>query len=196
MARKKAPPKKKAAKKKAPTKPGPGMRDAAIKAKTGKTWAQWLAVLDKAGAAKMSHAEIAQYLHDTHEVPGWWSQMVTVGYERLRGRRRLNETTAGFRTSVSRTFDAGLSVVFGAWDNAKARAKFLKDAVRFSTRNPGKNLRFAWKIGRVEVRFVVKGPKTQMTVDHVGITSPAEVARWKAFWTGAVDKLTRQLRRA
>jgi hypothetical protein len=34
------------------------MSDEAVKSKTGKTWKEWFAILDKAGASKMSHQEI------------------------------------------------------------------------------------------------------------------------------------------
>jgi hypothetical protein len=191
---KKAPAKRKsAAKKKAPAKrkgAAGAMSDAAVKAKTGRTWSQWFAVLDKAGAAKMTHKAIAQLIATRHKIPGWWAQMVTVGYERARGLRKVNETLTGFRTSVSRTFDAGKDVAFEAWDNAKTRAAFLKEAIEYSTRNPGKNLRFTWKVGRVEVRFVVKGPKkTQVTVDHRGLKSQADVGKIKAQWSKAMDTL-------
>lgn len=61
--------------------------DAAVAAKTGKSWAQWFAVLDAAGANKMSHKEIVAYLRDNHDIGSWWQQMVTVGYEQARGLR-------------------------------------------------------------------------------------------------------------
>ena len=199
----KAAPKRKAAAKKAPAKKaGPkrksataAMSDAAVKAKTGRTWEQWFTLLDKAGAAKMTHAAIAKLIATRHKIPGWWAQAVTVAYERARGIRKVNETLAGFRTGVSRTLDAGMDAAFDAWDNAKTRAAFLKEKVDFSTRNPGKNLRFGWKMGRVEVRFVVKGPKkTQVTVDHTGLKSKADVSRLKAEWTSAMDKLGDKLK--
>ena len=38
----------------------------AVKAKTGKDWAGWFAVLDRAGARKMSHTEIATRLYERH----------------------------------------------------------------------------------------------------------------------------------
>lgn len=192
---KKTPSKKTAVRKKAAKKKSAVMSDAAVKAKTGRTWDQWFTVLDKAGAAKMTHAAIARLIATRHKLPGWWAQMVTVGYERARGLRKVNETLTGFRTSVSRTFDAGKDVAFEAWDSAKARAAFLKEKIDFSTRNPGKNLRFTWKVGRVEVRFVVKGPKkTQVTVDHEGLGSKAEVSRLRAQWSDAMDKLGTKLR--
>ncbi len=199
-AKRKAPVKKKAAVKKAAVKKAAAktkrknasaaMSDAAVKAKTGRTWSQWFTLLDKAGAAKMTHKAIAELIATRHKIPGWWAQMVTVGYERARGLRKVNETLSGFRTSVSRTLDAGVDAAFDAWDNAKTRAAFLKEAVDFSTRNPGKNLRFTWKVGRVEVRFVVKGPKkTQVTVDHEGLASAADVGKVKAQWSAALNKL-------
>lgn len=198
-AKKRAPVKRKAAAKKTAAKrksTAAAVSDAAVKAKTGRTWGQWFAVLDKAGAAKMTHKAIAELIATRHKIPGWWAQMVTIGYERARGLRKVNETLDGFRTSVSRTVDAGMEAAFGAWDNARTRAAFLKDAVTFSTRNPGKNLRFTWKMGRVEVRFVVKGPKkTQVTVDHTGLKSAADVSRFKAQWTEAMDKLGDKLSR-
>ncbi len=189
-------PKRKSAAKSATRKSAVGaMSDAAVKAKTGRTWEQWFTILDKAGAEKMTHAAIAKLIATRHKIPGWWAQAVTVAYERARGMRKVNETLAGFRTGVSRTLDAGMDAAFDAWDNAKTRAAFLKEKIDFSTRNPGKNLRFGWKMGRVEVRFVVKGPKkTQVTVDHTGLKSKADVSRLKAQWSETMDKLGDKLK--
>lgn len=171
-----------------------GITDAAVKAKTGRTWSQWFAVLDKAGARRMTHKAIAELIATRHKLPGWWAQMVTVAYERARGLRKVNETLKGFRTGVSRTMDAGMEAVFGAWDNAKTRASLLREKVDVSTRNPGKNLRFTWKVGRVEVRFVVKGPKkTQVTVEHTGLKDESQVAALKAQWGEIMDTLGGQL---
>ena len=50
------------------------MSDAAVQAKTGKTWKEWFAILDRAGARKMAHKEIAAYLYRELQVPAWWSQ--------------------------------------------------------------------------------------------------------------------------
>ena len=183
---KRSAPKKKSAKKRAAS---PGMSDAAVKAKTGKTWAQWFAVLDQAGAAAMSHKDITKLLSARHKLADWWSQMVTVGYERVRGLRKLHQTASGFSTSVSRTLAAGLDQLFETWDDARTRAAFLKETVVMSTRNPGKNLRFAWERdgGRVEVRFVAKGAeKAQVTIDHSGLANSAAVKRMKTFWADAL----------
>jgi len=57
------------------------MSDEAVKAKTGKTWKQWFALLDKAGAQKLTHKAIVKYLSEKQNVGPWWCQMVTVTYE-------------------------------------------------------------------------------------------------------------------
>jgi hypothetical protein len=51
----------------------PSASDAAVKAATGKDWAGWFDVLDKARAANLSHKDIAKRLHGMHKVPGWWA---------------------------------------------------------------------------------------------------------------------------
>jgi hypothetical protein len=58
------------------TKHVPRVSDAAVEAKTGKTWQEWLALLDAAGAREMDHKSIAAYLHKQLGVPGWWAQGV------------------------------------------------------------------------------------------------------------------------
>lgn len=64
-----------------------GISDDAVRAKTGKTWAEWFSILDSAAAAKKKHVEIARFLRKKQRCASWWSQMVTVGYERARGLR-------------------------------------------------------------------------------------------------------------
>ena len=44
----------------------PRMSDAAVKGKTGKSWAEWFALLDKAGAKKLDHKTIVAFLHRQH----------------------------------------------------------------------------------------------------------------------------------
>ena len=51
----------------------PRVSDAAVQAKTGKTWAEWFKVLDAAGAQKLTHKEIAAFLYEKLKVPGWWA---------------------------------------------------------------------------------------------------------------------------
>ena len=56
-----------------------GISDAAVRKATGKGWAEWIRVLDRKGAKKMTHREIAAWLAAAKHTGPWWSQMLTVG---------------------------------------------------------------------------------------------------------------------
>src|SRR5262249_51166769 len=81
-----------------------GMSDVSVAKKTGRTWAEWVRLLDKAGAAHKSHREIVEVVSSSG-MPDWWAQMVTVGYERIRGLRARGQRRDGsYEATKSRTF--------------------------------------------------------------------------------------------
>lgn len=170
-----------------------GIGSDAVKAKTGRTWAQWGRELDKAGAKSMAHKEIAAMLHEKFAVPPWWSQMVTVGYEQMRGLRDVHMSCRGdYQGSASKTINAPLALLYAAWQDAKARRGWMGAqalTVRKATEN--KSMRITWPDETsVEVNFYAKGAdKSQVTVQHGKLKSEADVARVKKFWGGALGKL-------
>jgi hypothetical protein len=172
------------------------MSDEAVQSKTGKTWDEWFAILDAAGCREMDHKEIAAWLSGQPGVGPWWQQMVTVTYERARGKRVKHETPAGFQVSGSRTIDVPVTRLFAAWADEALRGRWLPDAdftVRKAT--PDKSLRLAWGDGtKVEVNFYPKGEaKSQVTVDHQKLPDAQEAARRKAWWSEALDRLRETL---
>jgi len=72
-----------------------GISSAAVRKATTKTWAQWLALLDQAGAKKLPHKGIALLLQQKHRLGDWWCQMVAVGYEQARGQASAFGKTGG-----------------------------------------------------------------------------------------------------
>jgi hypothetical protein len=167
--------------------------DAAAQAKTGKTWEQWFALLDRAGAGKMTHQEIAVYLHDQAGCPNWWSQMVTVGYERARGRREKNQTPGGFTVGVSRTIAVPIEQLFNAWNDPAARGHWLPRAkLTIRTAIANKSMRITWGKGPtgLEVLFYKKDVgKSQVTLTHLKLEDADEVERKRAYWKKALDRL-------
>src|SRR5262245_34095830 len=107
--------------KKAATANPPRMSDAAVQAKTGKTWPEWFAILDRVGTKKMNHQEIVAFLNQEHGLGPWWEQMVAVSYEQDRGLREKHEKPNGFEISVSRTLPVGAARLFHAWQDEKIR---------------------------------------------------------------------------
>jgi len=174
-----------------------GISDEAVRAKTGKSWSEWFAVLDAAGAAEMDHPAIAKYLYNELGVPDWWSQMVTVGYERARGRRRVHETARGFQISRSKTIEVSAARAFKAWSEAAIRNRWLPGKelkIRKATRN--KRIRGTWSPdgSDLTVDFTAKGPsKVQVVVQHNRLPDPKQAERMKVFWSAALTKLKEQL---
>jgi uncharacterized protein YndB with AHSA1/START domain len=170
-----------------------GVGSEAVERATGKGWDEWLKVLDRAGAKSMPHKEIALLLSRKCGVPDWWSQMVTVGYEQARGLRDVYQHADGFAANATRTYEVSVDNLFVAWNDPKARARWLPRApleLRRAVR--GKSLRMTWKTGdsRVLVNFLAKGNgRSQVQVEHGKLPSAAAVTRQKAFWSEALGRL-------
>ncbi len=93
-----------------------GTSDATIKQKTGCTWERWVKALDHHGAAKLSHRDIARLVNTTYKIDGWWSQTVTVGYERIKGLRVKGQRRDGsYEVNKSRTFGVPVAALYDAW---------------------------------------------------------------------------------
>lgn len=177
-----------------------GMSDVAVKEKTGRTWSLWVTTLDRAGAHEWPHAKIAQHLSKECAVPSWWSQMVTVGYERIKGLRAVGQRRDGaFEASKSRTFAIPLARLYRAWSDARQRRQWLpgtKLTVRTATAN--KSMRITWGDGtNVEAMFASKGPaKSQVAITHTKLKSKPEIAERKAYWNERLEALANVLSKA
>jgi len=85
-----------------------GVSSASVHAATGRTWDEWLEVLDAAQALQLDHKGIVAHLEREYpEVSAWWQQSIAVGYERARGIRVVGQTAdAGFQVGVQRSVAA------------------------------------------------------------------------------------------
>jgi uncharacterized protein YndB with AHSA1/START domain len=176
-----------------------GMRDEAVHAKTGRTWKQWVRVLDAIDAGKMTHRAIALHLKEAHGLPPWWSQTVTVGYERIRGLRDVGQRRGGaYEVNKSRTFTAPVSTLYCAFSSARIRTRWLS-GVELTVRKsaPDRSLRITWPDGtRVEVNFTAKGEaKSQAAIEHKMLASKADAEKMKGFWSERLDALSAWLAR-
>lgn len=59
--------------------------DEKVEAKTGKIWKEWFNILDKINAKDLGHAETAKKLSKEYQLSDWWSQTVTIRYEKEKG---------------------------------------------------------------------------------------------------------------
>ena len=172
----------------------PPVSDAAIVKGTGKGWDDWFRILDAWDGTAHTHTEIARYVNGEHGVDGWWSQSVTVGYERARGMRALNERPEGFEVSVSKTVDMPPLDAWRAFVEPKQRATWLDLGLRLrtGTRTIGRSARFdvPSEGTRVNVLFDPKGEdRCVVTVTHVKLAGAEDVAAHRSAWRERLGRL-------
>ena len=164
----------------------------AVLKSTGKSWDEWFAMLDKAGARKMTHKDIANWLHVHGNIEsGWWCQSVAVAYEQRIGRRKAGQTCDGdYSVSVSRTVDGSPDDVLRRWsgqvDGAAAFNGVPLEAGP-STRDTGK-----WRYWRarladgsrvsVNIGAAAAGGRATLSLDHDKLTDDQAVDGWRDFW--------------
>jgi hypothetical protein len=170
-----------------------GMADDVVTAKTGRNWAEWVRALDAHEAARMKHGEIASLLSRTYTVPNWWSQMVTVGYERIKGLRARGQRLDGFyEASKSKTFTVPVKTLFDAWNDSSQRKQWLDaSGVRVRTATSPKSMRLGWSDGGiVAVWFSAKGTgKSTVSLAHTKLPDIETANRMKKFWSEQLSSL-------
>ena len=163
-----------------------GMSDAAIEAKTGRTWAGWVAALDGVGAHAWPHARIARCVHEQFQIGAWWGQSVTVGYERIKGLREIGQRRSGaYEASRSKTIAAPVERVYRAFTDARVRRRWLP-AVKLTVRTASvnKSVRITWDDGTsVQVWLSPKGEaKTAAAGTHTKLTGKEDALKRKEYW--------------
>ena len=170
-----------------------GIASRRLEERTGCAWDRWVPILDGLGAAQMPHREIAALVQRKFKVSEWWSQTVTVGYERIKGRRAIGQRMDGrFEAGKSKTFPVPVTTLFAAWRMPRRRKQWLGDApaVIRSAAAP-KSMRLDWGNGTVVTAwFTAKGPdKSSVAVSHSKLDGRAEADRLRKYWSERLDAL-------
>ena len=170
-----------------------GVSSDAVARRTGKSWAEWFALLDAAGGPELDHKGIVAVLAQRHGVGPWWQQMVTVAYEKARGMREHQESDEGYQAAVIKTLELPLAKLYRLWAEPSERNKWLADD-RFSIHKAtaSKSIRARWGRGvsRIDVDFCEKGPsKSQVTVQHNRIETSDAAEQMKAYWAKKIVAL-------
>jgi hypothetical protein len=175
--------------------PPPGMTsDASLKGSTGRTWAEWIAVLDAWGAEAKPHRDIARWLNRDRGVDGWWAQQVTVGYEIAIGRRVVGQRSDGrFSATATRTMAAPVEEVMDAVLDEHRRAEWLPDA-RLTPRKSTaeRTARFDWGDGASRVVFwfePLDEGRSRLAMEHEHLAGKEETDSMKAYWRSALLRL-------
>lgn len=167
--------------------------DAAMVRATGKGHAEWFAILDSWGATGHTHTEIARWLSESHGTPGWWTQNITVSYERARGMRARHQMADGFTVSVTRTVATDAERALEAVTNPEIRRQWLPgDPVRPRPTRAAMTARFDWTEppSRIVVNVVPRANgKVIVSVAHEQLPDAEQGDAMKTAWRTWLDDL-------
>jgi hypothetical protein len=186
-----------------------GMSDAKAREQTGHGLDHWFAVLDRFDAVGKGHTAAARFLYDTHGVDGWYSQGITVAYERARGVRAVNQRCDGeYEVSISKVVAAGTPDIVKAFADARARRHWKagvddqlmtamssalsgRAAKAFTVKPNGQaHVRFSWDDSSVLVQLWPKSNgKVSVTVTNGRLADAAMVEDRRAKWRTALGAI-------
>ena len=186
--------------------------NASVRAKTGREWDDWFAVLDDFDCASRGHTATATFLERDHRLRAWWAQSITVRYELERGLRAPGQRARGFGLSVQRTVAASVDEAFAAWSEPAHLDRWFSSATRGEFHEGGRYsnadgdsgeyrkivhhrlIRFTWENPRhgsgslVTVEFTEKeADKVTVRISHEGLANRHEVEDLKTGWTWAME---------
>ncbi len=170
-----------------------GVSDESMVRATGKTHAEWFAVLDAWGATDHGHTEIARWLREEQGVPPWWTQSVTVAYERARGIRGRHQMRDGYSVSATKIVAVDPARALLAFTDETVRAGWLPGAPLEPRPTRARlTARFAWHDPPSRV-VVVAAPRddgrTTVSVTHDQVQDAAKAQELKAFWRERLGEL-------
>jgi uncharacterized protein YndB with AHSA1/START domain len=182
---------------------------------TKKGWAEWIPLLDKAGARTWTHQEIVAYLKKRYKLRPWWQQGVTSGYETAIGRRAEGQNAKGeFMVTTTKSLGINVKKVWNFLVSDAGQAVWLKplypatiEAGRTFETSDGffgeiralkkeRRLRMTWQDPdwtsktTVQVTLVPRpGEKSILVIDHSQIKDVRVQAKMRKRWRDSVDEL-------
>lgn len=163
----------------------PEHTDAVIRENTGRGWDEWVALIDAWPGHSDGHGAVAAWVQSEHDIGGWWAQSVTVGWERITGRRLPHQVSDGTftanRSATVTTDDVALRELLLDADGRSALFPGLDAQLR--SRPTSKNVRIGLDDGVVEIGIAPRDDgRATVTVSHAKLAASEDVAVWKQFW--------------
>jgi hypothetical protein len=167
------------------------MSDSVMTVKTGRSWAKWDHVLDRERAWEKRHREIALFVSSLG-TPDWWTQTVTVGYERIKGLRDKRQRRGGaYEASKNRTSNTPIEKLFDAFANDRTRRRWLGTSFTVRSLAPLKRMRVTCddNTGRSNRPFDEGPGESAVAVQHQKLRESAAVDGTKKAWAERFDRL-------
>lgn len=167
---------------------------AGIASATGRSWDEWVDMLDAAGAREMAHSAIAvlalEQMPESVERREWWAQGTAIAYGQHTGLRVPGQSCTGdFQLSTSRTISADKDAALQAWlDLVADREDFGGVAIAApGTTSSTEKWRY-WRVPladgtRVSVNISDRpGGKSSVGLTHTKLDSAEAIDYWRPVW--------------
>lgn len=173
----------------------PELNEESILRGTGHGWEHWCSLIDGWGIEPWDHSLVAARLLAETGLNGWYSQGITVGYERITGIRLPHQMLDGtFTANKSRTIELDASELRAALLDEGARDDLFPDgSTRLRSRPTSKAVRI--EIGPGVAGFALEerpDGRTKVTVSHEKLPTYDDVERWKFWWSEWLDALAEE----
>lgn len=185
---------------------------------TGKSWSEWIEVLNKHGAMNMSHKEIVQLLKGRYKQGLWWQQQVAISYDIYVGKRIEGQNSKGkYSASPVKTIHQSSAKVWKFITSPKGQKIWLGEFADFSldkgsafeadggyygevrTVLKNKRLRLKWIESEtdlksyLQIHIVERGAdKCMLIFQHDEITTAREKDKFKSHWRDVLEKIAKE----
>jgi hypothetical protein len=171
--------------------------DERLRDATGRSRAEWYALLDDAGAQEWDHTRIARWLGGEHDVDGWWAQSVTVGFEQSRGMREPGQRSDGsWEANATKTLYATREALWPHLADEDLRRDWLDVYWQMVGGTEPRSLRLTADDGsRITLLIDELAPgrdgraKVRLSAQHVGLPDAGTVDETKKFWRDSLAAL-------
>ena len=173
----------------------------AIAFATGRSWDEWVEMLEQAGAREMPHSAIAkaalEMMPESVERAEWWAQGTAIAYEQHAGLRVPGQSCTGdFQLSTSRTITGDMDAALQAWvDLAGDREEFGGVEVEAPAATSSSEKWRYWRVPladgtRVALNFSdKKNGKSTVGLTHTKLDSAEAIEYWKPVWKDLLAQL-------
>lgn len=173
---------------------------AALERATERSWPEWLEIFDAAGAARLSHPEIAHValnaMPGSLQNPEWWAQGAAIAFEQHAGLRVAGQSSTGdFRVGASRTMPITRDEAMRRWAHQFADASNHLGHGVSNVRQSRTEKRTFWRAtldgaGKLEIAAESKGDERSLvTVQQTGLDKADHIEQWRAHWKACLAAL-------
>lgn len=198
------------------------VKSASVEKHTGKSWSEWIAILQKAQAQNWPHREAKLWLKQKYKLSPWWQSGVAMGYEIFIGRRVEGRNEKGeYSLTVTKTLPASQKRAWKFISSPEGSEVWLKPFAPFAlkpkaayevdggifgevrTMKAPLRARLTWQDENWEKASVVQihlmprpGEKCMIGIQHEKLPSNALRDKMRAHWKAAATRLLEALAEA